>query len=97
MIVEKGNANPARASRHVEQTRQYRNPLLIARLLISRLLSRYSPLTPRKVHGDDGSGEGEGSDDAAGHEQGLQAEGTDVGDEGDVGIGLSGIARGALG
>lgn len=52
---------------------------------------------PREVHGDEGARQGEGGDDAAGYEEGLQAEGADVGDEGDVGVGLAGVAGAALG
>ena len=48
------------------------------------------------MHGDDGPGEGERGDDAAGYEQRLQTEGTDVRDEGNVRIGLARIPRAAL-
>ena len=97
MVVEQSNANPAGASSHIEQTRQDRNPLLITRLLVLWfLLSSQSPLPAREVLGDDGRSEGEGSDDGAGYEERLQAEGTDVGDEGDVGVDLSRIPRAAL-
>ena len=40
MVVEEGNANPAGTSRYIEQTRQDRSPLLIARLLVPRFLRR---------------------------------------------------------
>lgn len=96
MVVEEGDADSTGARRHVEHTCQGRNPLFIARLLVPWLLGGSSALAPRKVHGDDGPGEGKGSDDATGYEERLQAEGADVRDEGDVGIGLARIARGAL-
>lgn len=96
MVVEKSDADPAGARGHVEQTRRNRNPLLIARLLVPRSLGGQPPLTPCEVHGNDGPGEGERRDDTAADEQRLQAEGTDIRDEGHVGIGLSGIARAAF-
>ena len=96
VVVEQSNANPARTSRHLEHTRQDRNPHLIARLLVARVVGRSSALPPCEVHGDDGAGEGERGDDAAGYEERLQAEGPDVGDEGDVRIALSRVPRGAF-
>ena len=96
VIIEKGDADSARASSYIEHTCQDRHPLLIARLLVSRPPRRSPALALCKVHGDDGPGEGERRDDAAGYEQRLQAEGPDVRDEGNVGIDLPGIARGAL-
>ena len=48
------------------------------------------------MHGDDGGGKGEGRNCTAGYEEGLQAEGANVGNEGDVRVDLSGITRGAF-
>lgn len=96
MVVQKGDADSAGASGCVEHTGQDRKPLLVTRLLVSWNLGRQYPLMPGKVHGDDGPGEGEGSNDTAGYKQRLQAEGTDIRDECNGGIGLSGISRAAL-
>ena len=98
MVVEEGQADPARARRDIEQTRQDRNPPLVARLLVSgSLTARPSALPPREMHGDDGPCEGEGGDDPAGYEKRLQAECSDVGYEGYIRVRLPGIAGGSLG
>ena len=49
------------------------------------------------MYGDDGLGEGEGGEDAAGYEERLQAEGADVGDEGYGGVRLARVAGAAVG
>lgn len=95
MVIEKGDADPTRARRRVEHARRDGNPLLIPWLLVSCFLSGSSPFTPGKVHRDDGRGEGEGREDAAGYEERLQVEGADVGDEGD-GVDLAGVPGAAF-
>ena len=97
MVVKQSNADATGTSGYVEYARQNRNPPLIARLLSLRFPSGSPPLPPCDVHGDDGGGEGEGRKGTAGYEERLQAEGADVGNEGDIWVDLSGITRAAVG
>lgn len=49
------------------------------------------------MHGDDGTREGEGCDDAADYEKGFEAECADVGDEGHRRVDLARVAGGSFG
>ena len=97
VIVKERNADPTGTSGDLEHARQDRNPFLVTRLLVARLLGREPALTAREMHGYDGQSEGEGGDDSAGYEERLQAEGADVGDEGYGGVGLAWVAGAAFG